>query len=244
MNLNALPVTLGPGAFSSRATPSVPIGTVAFDRFGRRYRYVRAGAADLVAGNVIQSSAQVTAHQNLAPTANVAVGAISFAATLGAAAAAVDLYKNGYVYVTTTPGLGMTYAIEQHDAVLSSGVITLNLAKDTPIQVALTTAASKVSLLRNPYDGVIQSPVTTLTGSVAGVAVYAITTLQYGWIGVNGEFPTLIAGTPGVGLAVVVPATAAGAVVVDGAAAATPVVGTMMETGVDGRVQPVRWLLG
>jgi hypothetical protein len=242
MNLNALPVTLGPGAFSSRSTPSVPIGTVAFDRFGRKYRYVRAGAADLVVGNVIQSSAQNTAHQNLTPTATAA-GAFAVTAALGASAAAADLYKNGYLYITTTPGLGLSYVIEQHDAIASSGTGTFNLAKDTPIQVALTTS-SRVSLLRNPYDGVIQSPVTTLTGAVAGVAVYAITAAQYGWIGVNGEFPTLIAGTPGVGLAVVVPGTAAGCVVVDGAAAATLVVGAMMETGVDGRVQSVRWNLG
>jgi hypothetical protein len=40
-------------------------------------------------------------------------------------------------------------------------------------------------------------------------------------------------------LAVVVPGTAAGAVVIDGAASATQVIGSMMVTGVDGHVQPV-----
>jgi hypothetical protein len=219
----------------------VKLGTVGYDRFGRKYRYVKAGAADLVRGNVIQSSAQDTAHQNLAVAAH-AIGVTSIAATLGASAAAVNLYKDGFVYVTTTPGLGQHYPIKGHAAVLSAGVITVDLCDDSPLQVALTTS-SKVSLTRNPCSGVIQSPITTLTGSVVGVAVHPITTLQFGWVGVNGEFPTLIAGTPGVGLAVVVPATVAGAVVVDGAAAATQVVGVMMETGVDTRVQMVRWTL-
>lgn len=241
MNLNALPVTLGPGAFSSRSDPSVPIGTVAFDRFGRKYRYVKAGASALVVGNTIQTAAQVTNHQNLTPSA-ASVGATSVTATLGATAAAADLYKNGYLYVTTTPGLGICYVIEQHDAIGSAAAGTFNLAKDTPIQVALTTS-SRVTLIRNPYDGVIQAPITTLTGAVIGVAVHAIAAGEYGWIGVNGEFPTLIAGTPAVGAAVVVPGSAAGAVVVDGAATATFVVGHMMETGVDGRVQMVRWAL-
>jgi hypothetical protein len=241
MNLTSLPVTLGPGAFSSRSTASVKLGTLGYDRFGRKYRYVLAGASDLVVGNVIQSSAQNTAHQNLAVAAHAA-GSTSIVATLGASAAAANLYKDGYAYITTTPGLGYAYPIKQHDAVLSGGVITALLADDVNVQVALTTS-SKVSLTRNPCAGVIQSPVTTLTGSIVGVAVYPITAAQYGWVGVNGEFPTLIAGTPGVGLAVVVPATAAGAVVIDGAAAATQVVGTMMETGVDARVQMVRWTL-
>lgn len=241
MQLNSLPVTLGPGAFSSRSTASVKLGTVGYDRFGRKYRYVLAGAADLVVGNVIQSSAQNTAHQNLAVVATAA-GVKSFTATLGASAAAENLYRDGLVYVTTTPGLGYAYAIKQHDAVLSAGVITINLCDDTPVQVALTTS-SKVSLTRNPCSGVIQSPITTLTGPVQGVAVYPITAAQYGWIGINGEFPTLIAGTPAVGAAVVVPGTVAGCVVVDGAAAATQVVGAMMETGVDTRVQMVRWTL-
>jgi hypothetical protein len=241
MNLHSLPVTLGPGAFTSSATQSVKLGTIGYDRFGRKYRYVLAGASALVVGNVIQSSAQNTAHQNLAVDAT-AVGATEVNVTAGASAAVANLYKDGYAYITTTPGLGYAYVVKSHPAFAGSDEQTVVLADDTKIQVALTTS-SKLSFTRNPCAGVIQSPVTTLTGAVQGVCVYPITAAQYGWIGVNGEFPTLIAGTPGVGLAVVVPGTAAGCVVIDGAAAATQVVGVMMETGVDGRVQMVRWTL-
>jgi hypothetical protein len=201
------------------------------------FRYCKAGAADLVVGNVIQAPAQDTAHQQLTPAA-AAIGATSFTATLGASAAAANLYAEGWAIIDTTPGLGYAYPISGHAAVLSSGVITLNLPADSPIQVALTTS-SRVSLQRNPYAGVIQSPVTTLTGAVVGVAVYPITANQFGWIQTHGPAAVLVAGTPGVGLAVVVPGTAAGCVVVDGAASATKVVGSMMVTGVDGKVQAV-----
>jgi hypothetical protein len=103
-----------------------------------------------------------------------------------------------------------------------------------PLNVALTTS-SRVSLQANAFKGVIQSPATTLTGAVVGVAVVAAAANEFCWIQTKGVAPVLTSGTPGVGLAVVVPVSAvAGAVAVDGAATATQVIGAMMETGVDG----------
>lgn len=223
--------------FSSSATKQFPLGTKATTKDGRMFRYAQAGAADLVVGNVLQAPAQIANHQQLTPAAT-AVGATSIVAALGATAATLNQYAEGLAIIDTTPGLGYAYPISGHAAVLSSGNITLALFSDSPVQVALTTS-SRVSLQANPYAGVIQTPVTTLTGAAVGVAVYPITASQYGWIQTRGQAAVLIAGTPGVGLAVVVPATAAGAVVIDGAASATQVIGSMMVTGVDGKVQAV-----
>jgi hypothetical protein len=223
--------------WSSSATQEHKLGERFATNDGRVFRYCKAGASALVVGNVIQASAQDTAHQQLTPVA-AAAGAVQIVAALGASAAAANLYAEGWAIIDTTPGLGYAYPISGHAAVLSSGNITLNLDADSPIQVALTTS-SRVSLQRNPYAGVIQSPVTTLTGAVVGVAIYPIAANEFGWIQTHGPAAVLVAGTPGVGLAVVVPATAAGAVVIDGAAAATKVIGSMMVTGVDGKVQAV-----
>jgi hypothetical protein len=74
-----------------------------------------------------------------------------------------------------------------------------------------------------------------------GVAVHPIPDTEYGWIQTAGAAGVLIDGTPGVGLAVVVPSSVAGAVAVDGAATATKVVGSMMITGTDTDICPV-WL--
>ena len=220
------------------STKEAELGQLLSTRDGRVFRYVKAGASALVVGNVIQAPAQVTTHQQLTP-AVAAIGARTITVTLGASnAATANQYAGGWAIIDTAPGLGYAYPIASHPAANAAASMVLTLQPDALVQVALT-ASSRVSLVPNPYSGVIQSPVTTLTGSVVGVAVSAIPANNYGWIQISGPGAVLIAGTPGVGLAVVVPATAAGAVVVDGAAAATKVIGSMLVTGVDGKVQGV-----
>ena len=144
----------------------------------------------------------------------------------------------GYALIDTTPSLGVQYPISGHQAVLSSGVITAQLPADSKVQIALTSS-SRVSLQRSPYAGVIQAPATTLTGAVVGVAVYAVTAAQYGWIQTRGPAGVLITGTPAVGAAVVSPSGTAGAAAVDPADAAVTIIGSMMVTGVSGKVQAV-----
>jgi hypothetical protein len=214
------------------------LGTLAETADGRGFRYAQAGATALVAGNVIQASAQIANHQQLTPAA-AAVGATTITVTPGATAGAANLYAEGFAIIDTTPGEGYAYQIGGHAAITASTAFSLTLLDS--IQVALTTS-SRVSLQANPYKNVIQSPVTTLTGAVVGVAPAPIAISNYGWLQVSGPGGVLVAGTPGVGLAVVVPATAAGAVVIDGAASATKSIGSMMVTGVDGKIQAV--LLG
>jgi len=236
-NLTSDPVASAGQLWSSSATQEHQLGSRFVTRDGRAFRYCKAGAADLVVGNVIQAPAQITNHQQLTPAA-AAIGDRAITVTLGATLASANQYAEGWAIIDTTPGEGYAYPISGHLAAAQSAAVVLNLPADSPIQVALTTS-SRVSLQRNPYAGVIQSPVTTLTGAVVGVAVYPIVANQFGWIQTHGPAAVLVAGTPGVGLAVVVPATAAGAVVIDGAATATKVVGSMMATGVDGKIQAV-----
>lgn len=213
------------------------LGTKATDNYGNIYRYAFSGTAALVAGNWLQAPAAIAAHQNMAPTANVAVGDTSFTVQLGAAAVTANQYAGGFALISGGPGIGLKYLITSHPAALSGATLQVTLGQ--PVDVALTSAASKVDLQANPYNGVIQNPITTLTGACVGVATFATPASSYDWIQTHGVGCALIAGTPGVGLAIVVPGTAAGAAVVDGAAAATPVVGRMLVLGVDGRTQAV-----
>lgn len=239
-NLTGYAAITSGDVFSSSATAGHALGTRGQTRDGRQYRYCQAGASALVVGDVIQSPAQITAHQDMTPTVTTygAVGDTRIVVTPAATAGAANLYAEGWAYISVTPGLGYVYQISGHAAITASTAFTLNLFSDYPIQVALT-ASSRVGLVHNPYKNVIQSPITTLTGVVVGVAVYPIASTEYGWIQTAGPCGVLIAGTPGVGLAVVVPGTVAGCVVVDGAASATKVVGSMMVTGQAGLVQPV-----
>jgi len=234
-NITSDPMIFSLTGFDSTITREHNLGARGVTADGREFRYARAGAVALVAGNVLQAPAQVANHQQLTPSA-AALRATSVSVTLGATATTENQYAGGYAIIDTTPGNGYAYLISSHPAAASSGVVVVTLAE--PLMVALTSS-SRVSLQVNPYSAVIQSPVTTLTGKVVGVAVWIAAALEYCWIQTNGVAPVLVAGTPGVGLAVVVPGTAAGCVVVDGAAAATQVVGAMCVTGVDGKNQAV-----
>jgi hypothetical protein len=128
------------------------------------------------------------------------------------------------------------YPVDGHLAITASTAFVVNLA--LPIEVALTTT-SRVTLVPNPYSAVIQAPATTLTGAVVGVAVYPIGISEFGWVQVSGPCGVLVGGTTGPGLAVVVPGTSAGMAVIDGAASATQVIGSMMVTASAGLVLPV-----
>lgn len=225
---------VGQDDFVSSATPAHRLGTRAVDQDGRVFRYVKAGASDLVAGNVLQSPAIVPNHLANTPPA-VAIGATSFTYTPGATLGTAGQYNDGFLQVDTTPGNGYTYGISNHLAFASGTAFTLNL-KD-PIQVALTTS-SRVGLIANKYNGVIQLPVTTATGTIVGIATYVISANQYGWIGTWGQFSVLTTGTPALGAMVMGPGTAAGAaqvVVAAGTLIVAQIIGHMAQVGVDGK---------
>mgnify|MGYP001574361312 CR=1 FL=1 len=229
-----LPVAIGQADFVSSSTAVHAIGTRAISKDGRKFVYVKAGAADLVAGNVLQSPAIVALHLANTPPA-VAIGDTSFSYTPGATLGTVDQYADGFLQVDTTPGNGYTYVIDGHAAFASATAFTLRL-KD-PIQVALTTS-SRVGLIANQYNGVIQMPVTTATGALVGIATYVIVASQYGWIATSGTFSTLIAGTPALGAMVMAPGAVAGAaevVVAVGTLIVAQIVGHMAQVGVAGK---------
>lgn len=211
------------------------LGTIGETQNGDQFRYVKAGAADLVAGNVLQSPAIVPNHLALTPSA-AAIGALTIVATLGATLATANQYAEGYVQIDTTPGNGYTYRVTGHAAVASSGVITATLDSSDPVQVALT-ASSRVGFVQNKYAGVIQFPVTTATGTVAGVAVTPIPTTKYGWVKTKGLASVLISGTPALGAMVMTPSATAGSAIILTTTnlVVAQLVGRMAQIGVDGK---------
>lgn len=243
MNFTGPAIGQGLNFLNSTASTAQPSGTPALGtrqstRDGREFVYVKAGAVALVPGNVIQSPAEIANHQQLTPVA-AAAGDTSITVALGATLASANQYAGGWAIVDTTPGLGQALAIDSHPAAALSTSVVLKLTSDSPVQVALTTV-SRISLQMNPYNGVIQAPVTTLTGAVIGICVFAIGANEFGWLQVRGPAPVLITGTPGPGLSVGVPAGTAGAVLIDSAAlVGYQAVGRMLVTGVAGKVQAV-----
>ncbi len=233
------PSGFGQEIFSSSATAKHSLGERATMN-GRVFRYVQAGGT-LVVGNVLQGPAELADHYGMSVAA-ASVGDEFITVTPGATGGAANLYSGGLAIVDTagvSGSLGYAYTIESHLAITASVAFRLNLAQ--PLETAINTS-NKITIT-NPYKNVIQAPATTLTGPVVGVCVYPIASGEYGWIQTSGPAAVLVAGTPGPGVAVVSPGSSGGAVVVDGGVAATQVIGSMIVTGVSGKVLPVRLTL-
>ena len=162
------------------------IGTRMILPDGRVFRYAFSnGAAG--SGTGVQSSAAEANHDsNLAVSAAAAVGATSASITLGATAAAEDLYANGYLFFNTAAGSGQVYRVRQHDAIGSGGTGTINLEGGDTIVEALTTS-SKAGLVANPYMHVIPSPGGAQTGRTVGFATRDVADNSYFWAQTWGE---------------------------------------------------------
>lgn len=206
-----------------------------------------AGATTLVTGHLLQSPVQNTSQVGLAVnTALAVVGATSVTVTPGAAIVA-NQYQGGKLVISAGAGQGYCYLIGSHAAGNSTVNVVFNLAQSESLQVA-ANSSTVVDLLYNPYAGVIDNP-TSPTAAPAGVAISPIVNGQYGLIGTKGVFPCLIEGTPAIGAAVSPSANVAGAVaaaVLGGQAANTattqPIVGYMVETGVNGKFKLVKFI--
>lgn len=184
---------------------------------GREYRYALAGAVVRVAGNLYQSIVPLTEHSETVVDQVRAVDATALSSTLGAVAAAIDIYSEGYVSVNKVDGLGLGYRIRRaiaagqaHAAVASTGIITVNLEPGEKNQVALV-ATSELSYSRNRFHSTIihASPPTAM---LAGVSPWAATASQYYYEQVEGLATVYAEGTLLAGKAVQASITTDGAV--------------------------------
>ncbi len=180
--LSSQDVTIGNSNFVTTAVAQYDLGTRGYTRDGRAFRYVLNGATLAVTGDVMQSPA--IAAGNLARAVNttslVAQFATAITLTCGSSVAS-GFYNDGYLCVASGAGQGFVYQIKSHPAVSTGATGVFTLYDEDGLAVAITIT-STVSLLASKYNGVIQMPVTTPTGTVAGVACYPIAVTQYGWL--------------------------------------------------------------
>jgi hypothetical protein len=141
----------------------------------RRFRYALSGAA-LTAGNVGTEPAPKTNHMGVSPSVAAAVGQNSVSITLGATAATLGEYSEGWLVVSGTPGNGQTYKVSASPAVASSGTGTFTLYDN--VSVALTTG-SLVNLVHNPSNGAVEGTVQTRRS--VGVPMSNVASGAYYW---------------------------------------------------------------
>lgn len=165
------------------------IGELMLSTLGNKYRYVRNGSSSaLVTGNLLQEPAESTDWDNMAVPAIEAIGQTEITVTLGSTATTANLLDGGHLFISYSTGIGQSFRILSHEvkAAAASCVFTI----DRPLKIALATT-SKVTVRKNPYNGVIAYPDTTQTGGAVGVALYAMSISYYGWIQSGGDCPCL-----------------------------------------------------
>lgn len=188
-----------------------PLGQQLILADGRKFRFTLGGVL-MVQGDVIQSAAALSTSEDLAPDADQPIGDRIITFTHGAATTVINLFAEGYVTVSVTPGGGDCYKIGSHAALTNATAgDVINLAPGHALRRAITTAASKLDLTRHPYAGTIEVPVTTITGVPVGVAVSAIASGGTGWLQTRGACGVLQDDTGVAGTHAVVPSAAAGA---------------------------------
>jgi hypothetical protein len=176
-NITGPAVVGGINVYASETVPSQKLGTRVAGGEGSEFVYGLAGELQVV-GEVCQGPVIGTDHNALVVVSGTA-GSRDVVVTLAAAAVTKNQYQGGIMSINVTPGLNQSYIIESHPAQTSTtGNVTLTLME--PLRTTLSTS-SRVALKKNPMNGVISAPVTTLTGAIVGVCVYPIPSGEYGW---------------------------------------------------------------
>ena len=225
--------------YTSDTTKNHPFGQIAYGNHGKIFRYMKAGASDLVAGNLLAESAEDTQFENMAVTASPIVsvqnGPQTVNVTNGTTTVVPADFVNGSLSVYTAGGeaIGGDYDILGITGTLTSGG-ALVVTVDRPINVAWTTSL-KVVMKKSPWSGVIQFPATTQTGIAVGVALWANPTATYGWVQTHGPCTVLSDGsTFAVGSNLGTPSGTAGAVTVFAAGTTHQLVGVSREAAASG----------
>ena len=178
--------------YEESATKLYEFGTMLYDG-DRVYRYIGMGGTGVTAGKCLQHRALHHAdHRNIAVQADTAAAATAIPVTLGATAAAKDLYAGGYININDGAGEGQMFRIKGNAAADASATLTLNLFDK--VSTALAAATSKADLITNVYDNLIVAPAAE-TGAVVGVTVIDMTADYYGWAQVGGPCAVLQVGT-------------------------------------------------
>lgn len=242
-SITGLTVLTPADLYSSTASPgdNFAVGQMGWDGdSGKIFRYAFAGASALIAANLLQESVEDTSYENMAVGTAGAVGDGFIQVTNGTATITNLQYIGGSisVYTAGTVAIGDEYTITGVSGTLTTGG-ALKVFTDKPLRYAFTTSA-KVVMKRPITSGVIQFPATTPTGIAVGVAHYAISAAQYGWIQTHGPASVLSDGsTFAVGSEVGTPSGTAGAITVYAAATTKQTVGLARMAAASAHAIPV-----
>ncbi len=169
------------GLYTSSAEKQATLGQRFMTGDGREFAYCKAGEL-LVAGDFYQTAVHASTYVSQALAVAAAIGDETVSVTTGAAFSA-NQFAGGYMIVSAGTGIGQMFLIKSHLAADSGATVVLTL--DEPVRVALATADSTITTIKNRFDSIVKWAVTQ-TGSSAGAAVYPVASGEYGWLQIGG----------------------------------------------------------
>jgi hypothetical protein len=216
--------------YTPTETQKYRLGTRYHRPDGRTFHYARAGSTALIQGDLLQSAVDcfvTNEQQDLAIGTASAVGDNWGYATTVTDTITEDLLKDGWYVVSdgsVAQGGGGTYQIKSHPA-SAAGSVKFTFYDDLPV---LISTSAKAGLIMNPYNKVVQYPITTATGFVLGTALTAVTANYYFWCQTWGMASILNTGGTAVGQQVLAGLAVAGACqaqVAAGSSVPQPIIG-------------------
>lgn len=210
---------------SSTRINNLELGTRMYFKDGREFVYAKASATAMIAGNLyqqdvgIQGSDAAYKKDLVIPTSS-AVGATTVYFTAGATTGVtVDQFKDGYYFINDVNGEGITYKVAGCSSAAAGSTVTVYLAKNDAVKVAIAAGSSQAGIRENPYFScTINTADTVGVGTLAGIAPVAVTASYYCWLQTRGACAALTDGTVIVGVPVTPSGALAGAVAVHSAA--------------------------
>lgn len=220
--------------------PSLKYGQTAPTYDGRGYTYCLNSTVALVAGFTCQAAAVVANHVGRTITVVQAIGSKTVVVPLGATAATLGQYTQGYLTVVSGTGLGYNYRILSNTAAALSTSTTVTLVD--PILVALD-ATSVVDLVPHPNSATIVTPTST-PKNVIGVSDIAVPASNYFWAQNVGVSAVIQNGTIAANTGVIPGATTAGTVDTEATTTITQRLGYTTRAGTTTQSQLVNLTIG
>jgi len=208
MSLSGNPTVFGIDPYNISATPVHPLGAKGISADGRKFRYAKAGAADLNPGQLTIGVNIVANHEDIAFATAGAVGDRTVSITIGATAVTASQYTNGYLVIIDDTGEGHTHLITDHGITAGSEAIDISIE---PGLTEATVVATTVALVRNLYQDIIISN-TDQNDIPTGVPQVTITAEYYGWVQTGGICGVLMDESVANGLQLTIGSSTAGSV--------------------------------
>lgn len=229
------PIPIAQGLYEESATAKGVLGQCIRMHDGRCFRYAKAGAGALTAGQLIQAGTINGANYLNDSVLAAAVGAREVTVVT---AAAVTTAAEGFLQINDGTGQGLNYKIKTSKANATTATSTDLELYDALAVALVASGTSQATIILNQYEAC--APATAITDIILGVANIAVTAEYYFWLQTWGIACVLSEGTPAAGTRVELAVTTSVGGVTTATSSDTALdVGIQWLVGVDTEFKPV-----